>query len=536
MANIYEPSPEMQDIYDKDKEENQETDELIRQGKLKEAAKKKKELKTNLFRSIAGGAYEIGAGIGFDVLTAPLAWTGPVYAAANFGEGAISNIIGQLIRGEEFNWSEVASSGALGVVPLTSLRAAKYLKRPAARTVENVIGKGGTLKRVATSGAITGVADQTIQAGLGEQRLPTTEEVVGGALTGGVVGTGFKAVPGTIDLAKRLQQQINEATGTVRTAFAGGLDVGTARDVSGGAGAAKGPSRRRGILFYDKTQRRLTEPVNIEEVKKLQSKYGGSDEQVKEFITANKKAEHDVKAVIDLLNDYSLRDIASSRVLDEAGVRLTEKQRKGIEKQVTRIKGDLYSLGHIRAVRNLWLAGDSGANRITNMEPEMWHNLEQVILDEFGQVQGTKIIELGNSARKHLKDKPDLINLVEGVSRTLDEEYLKFIDPEITDFFDFLPREFYPQFEESIKESMRLKRRFSKKTDVIDKQQKDLNRKWLRESIDEYLAGMDNQGLGTLMNSLRQAGMQTPSWMKKVNEKLNPPKKKPKKKLRKKKP
>ena len=136
MAEIFRPSPEMQDIYDKDKEENQETDELIRQGKLKEAAKKKKELKTNLFRSIAGGAYEIGAGIGFDVLTAPLAWTGPVYAAANFGEGAISNIIGQLIRGEEFNWSEVASSGALGVVPLTSLRAAKYLKRPAARTVE----------------------------------------------------------------------------------------------------------------------------------------------------------------------------------------------------------------------------------------------------------------------------------------------------------------------------------------------------------------------------------------------------------------
>ena len=237
MAEIFRPSPKMQDIYEKDKDKYKESDKLINEGDLKGAAEvhpDRKELKGNLFRSIAGGTYEIGAGIAFDVATAPFAWTGPVYAAANFGEGAISNIIGQLIRGEEFNWSEVASSGALGMVPLTSLRAAKYLKRPAARTVENVIGKGGTLKRFATSGAITGVADRTIQAGLGEQRLPTTGEVVGGALTGGVVGTGFKAVPGTINLAKRLQQQINEATNTVRVAATGGLEVGQARDVSGG--------------------------------------------------------------------------------------------------------------------------------------------------------------------------------------------------------------------------------------------------------------------------------------------------------------
>ena len=41
MANIYEPSPEMQDIYDKDKEKYRERDKLIEEGKLKEAAKKK---------------------------------------------------------------------------------------------------------------------------------------------------------------------------------------------------------------------------------------------------------------------------------------------------------------------------------------------------------------------------------------------------------------------------------------------------------------------------------------------------------------
>ena len=54
MAEIFRPSPEMQDIYDKDKEENKETDELIRQGKLKEAAEKK--LGTRMFDAIESGA------------------------------------------------------------------------------------------------------------------------------------------------------------------------------------------------------------------------------------------------------------------------------------------------------------------------------------------------------------------------------------------------------------------------------------------------------------------------------------------------
>ena len=88
MAEIFRPSPKMQDIYEKDKDKYKESDKLINEGDLKGAAEvhpDRKELKGNLFRSIAGGTYEIGAGIAFDVATAPFAWTGPVYAAANFG-------------------------------------------------------------------------------------------------------------------------------------------------------------------------------------------------------------------------------------------------------------------------------------------------------------------------------------------------------------------------------------------------------------------------------------------------------------------
>ena len=164
----------------------------------------KEEFKGNLTRQILGTGYEIGAGIGWDAVTAKTAIAPPLYAALNYGEGALSNIVGQLIRGEKFNWSEVHSSGVLGIVPLSQLRAAKYLKRPAAEAVEKVVGKAGSGKRLITSGAVTGVADQTIQAGL-DKRLPTTEEVVGGALIGSAVGGGIQ---GTAVLGRNLRDQI----------------------------------------------------------------------------------------------------------------------------------------------------------------------------------------------------------------------------------------------------------------------------------------------------------------------------------------
>ena len=176
-------------------------------------------------RHIAGTGYEITAGIGWDAVTAKTAIAPPLYAALNYGEGALSNIIGQLIRGEKFNWKEVHSSGVLGIVPLSQLRAAKYLNRPAAEAVENVVGKVGSGKRLITSGAVTGVADQTIQAGL-DNRLPTTEEIVGGALIGGAVGGGIK---GTAVLGRKVRDQI---AGTYE-GFTSGLGGASIKDTSG---------------------------------------------------------------------------------------------------------------------------------------------------------------------------------------------------------------------------------------------------------------------------------------------------------------
>tara|TARA_Y100001963_G_scaffold34778_1_gene48464 strand:+ start:944 stop:2551 length:1608 start_codon:yes stop_codon:yes gene_type:complete len=534
MAEPYETPPELKDVYAKDKERYKESDRLIEEGDLKGAAEvhpDREELKNNLIdqiddsdspnvtRQVLGYGYEVGAGVAFDAATSWLGWTGPLWIAANYAEGAISNAIGQAIRGDDFSLGEIHASGLLGTIPLSQLRLAKPLTR--------LFGETGSIQRGITSGAIMGGTDISVTKAIDEQRLPTTGELATGVLTGGVLGgsiTGaIKAVP---ELGNKLLNQIESDPYSKWHPITGRLGL----TQTGTVGAM-----RRTPAAYGRKERRLTEPVNIETVKELQSKYGGSDSQVEAFVQANKAAEKDVRNVIDLLNSLSLRDLGSGKVLRDHGIKLTRKQEQGIIKQITE-QGDLYSLGHIRAVKNLWLAGDKGANRITNMEPEMWHNLEQIIYNELGDPVGTKIVQLGNAARKANYDKDDLINLVEGVSRTLDEEYLKFIDPEITDFFDFLPREFHDHFEESIEASMRMKRRFFGKQNVIPRQQRDLHQKWLREAIDDYLAGMDNQGLGTLMNAMFQEGNRIPPWMRKVNQKLNPPKSISKKKYRKKKP
>ena len=140
-------------------------------------------------REVLGAGYEIGAGLTFATVTAPLKLAPPLYAALNFGEGYVSNVIAQKIRGQKWNeidWNEAMSSGALGVIPLSQLRAAKYLRKPAAQTVEKVVGKAGTLQRNIISGGIIGGGDVTIRSGL-EGELPDPAELATGVVGGGAL-------------------------------------------------------------------------------------------------------------------------------------------------------------------------------------------------------------------------------------------------------------------------------------------------------------------------------------------------------------
>jgi len=106
-------------------------------------------------------------------------------------------------------------------------------------------------------------------------------------------------------------------------------------------------------------------------------------------------------------------------------------------------------LGHKFSTKGRWKEGDIGATRASNIEPEPAFNFR----DKKG------IRRLGNRARRDQNDLPKLANQLMGVSRTIDEEFLKFRHPELQMFMDdILPPSFHNQFVEELFSSFDAKR------------------------------------------------------------------------------
>ena len=107
-----------------------------------------------------------------------------------------------------------------------------------------------------------------------------------------------------------------------------------------------------------------------------------------------------------------------------------------------------FDIGHVRSAKNQARQGREGVNYVNNMRLES--SLNEI--DSAGNV-----VRPGNLARGSRSDLPDLVNLATGVSRDLEEEFLKFIDPTIGKFFErVLPEEFHAGFKKAIKEAIEM--------------------------------------------------------------------------------
>jgi len=106
-------------------------------------------------------------------------------------------------------------------------------------------------------------------------------------------------------------------------------------------------------------------------------------------------------------------------------------------------------LGHKISTKNLFRSGDVGGTRASNIEPEPAFN--------FRDRKGKK--RLGNRGRSDQSDLPALANQLMGISRTIDEEFLKFRHPELQMFMDdILPPSFHNQFVDNLFSSFDAKR------------------------------------------------------------------------------
>ena len=206
---------------------------------------------------LKGAAFETGVNVATDAITTYLGWAPPLYALSNAISAGAANIYAQkFIRKEkDINWGEFTGATALGTIP--------YMN-PAAGRLTKFVGKPQTIKRAVVGGAGLGLGYQQIEAGINEGRLITPGEATTGAVFGGAVGGGTKAVT---DLGINLIKQID-------TFRSGGIQVGQGIDTGSSSPSIRvdpefnspiraerfvpETSRRRGVIIRKQLEANLT--------------------------------------------------------------------------------------------------------------------------------------------------------------------------------------------------------------------------------------------------------------------------------------
>ena len=317
-----------------------------------------------------------------------------------------------------------------------------------------------------------------------------------------------EAYESIIDMALSPLKRVNQTWNDFQYMIGGGVGTGT------GVGG--------------RITRSKAEPVTRQLALNLQKRLGGTKQQAVAFHKLQQKAGKDMVQVIRALNAKALQqepknipefieaiEVALGTKLDyrdfiSKGKSITYSSAKG--KQAIKDLNDLnvallnrlqvvggggplrgkghYSLGHIRAVENLIQQGDVGANRLSNMEPEVLRSVLKLTNANPNNIE--EVVEiLGNSARKNLSDKPSEILTAQGVSRTIEEEYLKFINPkDLGNYWsEILPREHHDWFEDAVGAAVSEKIKFArklKKVSTVEEGQQIIS-KMRRTAMDDAL-------------------------------------------------
>ena len=227
-------------------------------------------------------------------------------------------------------------------------------------------------------------------------------------------------------------------------------------------------------FVYDRVK---TTTITKKMVRDLAKKYNVPDEIADSFLKRQKNFEKQIKEAQSAMNQHFQLQNATFAVEDmvEAydafqdairGVNNTLGRERALE-VMQKIKPTItdndiatfiqrmkqsgkrqFDIGHVRSAKNQARQGREGVNYVSNMRLES--SLNEI--DSAGN-----LVRPGNLARGSRSDLPDLVNLATGVSRDLEEEFLKFIDPTIGKFFDrVLPEEFHHGFKKAIKEAIEM--------------------------------------------------------------------------------
>jgi hypothetical protein len=259
----------------------------------------------------------------------------------------------------------------------------------------------------------------------------------------------------------------------------------------------KGVEGRPGTPKYtQKLRSDVVTKVDEKLVKQLQKKFGGTDTEAALFLQKQQEVLKQVEKAREYLNrefklidfgfafddtleamaafDDWMRGLGPARakaVMGKVKPNITDVELMDFFEKL-RLDSGVLDIGHINAAKNIYRrtagGGGKGANFASNLELEAARNTVEISMDR-RRKEVVKLIEKGNRARGSRKDIPIDINRMRGVSANIEEEYLKFIHPDMRNFLEgvdpvtkrrLLPVEFHDDFIRSTMEALAEKRKF----------------------------------------------------------------------------
>ena len=299
-------------------------------------------------------------------------------------------------------------------------------------------------------------------------------------------------------------------------------------DIEDLAHAAKGPGFEKTWERYDRSS---VEGFPKELETHLQNKFGGSDSQMEAFKFVQTSAKKQAKILKDEMNKKSQFDFLSF-ALTATDPDVPKSKRLDIEDihtlaQVMSDKprsANLYDRGHNISAKNIARheKQPTTADYASNIDPvEIKSSIRDFIPTTKG-IDTLRIKEAGNIKRGARKDLPQPIQTLKGVSRNIEEEYVRFLNPEIDQAILRIPQEAWgemlkyirdgfdakrsagfssfqdylddrgitrSQYDSFTKKSQdTLRKKFNKQKEfVTGKQQLDQQDEWIKELADDYL-------------------------------------------------
>ena len=250
--------------------------------------------------------------------------------------------------------------------------------------------------------------------------------------------------------------------------------------------AVRGPGLegKPGTPKYSPIVRKETTKIDKPLVATLQKKYGGTNEQAAAFLKHQQDFMRQIEEARSALNrefkltefgfafddmleasaaftDYmkGLGPARAKAVMGKVKPNITDDELMEFFEKL-RVDSGALDIGHIVAAKNQYRLGQKGANYASNLELEPARNLTTISMDR-RRNEVVKLVEKGNRARGSRKDLPTMLTQMRGTSKNIDEEYLKFIHPDLDDFLtNILPVELHDDFTQYVMEGLDARRKF----------------------------------------------------------------------------